>query len=106
MTEWVKDFEIRVTVAAFVTLFLWRPLGSAVQQFITTKKPSRRQIDSGIKAANELIERYATARFASAGILRRIWNSGLLQVMAGSSLAYLATEGILWAFHLKVPGLE
>jgi hypothetical protein len=106
MTEWIKDFEIRVVVAMLTTLFFWRPLGSLAQQYVTTKKPNPKQLQSGIKAANELIERYATAHVSTASIPLRIWNSGLLQVMAGSTLAYLATEGILWAFHLKIPGLE
>ncbi len=105
-TEWVKSFETRLLVAALVTMFLWRPLGSMAQQFVTTKKPNAKQLRSGIKAANELIERYSTAKVSTASIPRRIWNSGLLHVISGSTLTLLATKGVLWAFHLKIPGLE
>jgi hypothetical protein len=104
--EWVKNFETRVMVGVLITLFFWKPLGSMAQQYVTTKRPNPKQLQSGIRAANELIERYAVAPVSSSSIPRRIWNSGLLHVIAGSSLTVLATKGILWAFHLKIPGLE
>jgi len=103
-TPWVADPFIRTLVAALVTLFLWRPLGSFAQQYITTKKPNAKQLRSGIKAGTELIEKYSTHRFSSPGIPARIWNSGLLHVICGSTLTYLALEGVQRLFHFRLPG--
>ncbi len=103
-SNWTKDDGVRATVAALATLFLWRPLGSFAQQYITTKKPTAKQLRSGIKAGTELIERYATAPQSQAGIARRVWNSGLLHVMAGSSIAYYALQGVLSLFKFNLPG--
>jgi len=104
-TKWVDDDGVRFMVAAIATLFLWKPLGSFAQQYVTTRKPNRKQIESGIKAGNDLIRGYTTARSTVASIPLRFWNSGLLQVISGSTGIYLLLQGISWAFHLKIPGL-
>ena len=104
--HWYADDHTRLLVAAIATLYLWRPLGSFVQQYITTKKPNEKQIRSGIKAGNELIERYSTARMSTASIPKRLWNSGLSQVIFGSGLAYGVLQGAMLLFHFKLPGLE
>ncbi len=106
LIPWVNDISIRVFVGVILSLFSWRPLGSFVQQFITTKKPSPRQLRSGIKAGNELLDRFATAHSSTASVPMRLWNSGLIHVIAGSTLAYLAVEGITSLFHLTIPGLS
>ena len=104
--EWIKYDDIRFLTAAIVTLFSWRPLGSLVQYYITTKKPTEAQIRSGIKAGNELMSRFATAKSTQASIPVRIWNSGLLQVVMGSSLMLLLLKGVMLLFHFSIPGLE
>lgn len=103
--KWAPD-DARLLVAALVTLFFWRPLGSFAQQYITTKKPNEKQLRSGIKAGTELIERYSTAHFSTTSIPKRFWNSGLLQVIAGSFLTVAVIQGLMWLFHIKVPGLD
>ena len=103
--NWAAD-EVRLLVAALTTLFLWRPLGSFAQQYITTKKPNEKQIRSGIKAGTELIERYSTAHFTTSSIPKRFWNSGLLQVIAGSILTLIVLKGLLWVLHVSIPGLD
>jgi len=101
---WIPDQGIRTLTAVIVTLFCWKPIGSFAQQYITTRKPNARQLRSGIKAGNELIERYSVARFSTASIPKRIWNSGLLHVVAGSSIAYLVLKGAMMLFHFSLPG--
>jgi len=103
---WIDDVGGRTVVAAIVTLFLWRPVGSFAQQYITTKKPSDRQLRSGIKAGMDIIEKYSTARFSTASIPVRVWNSGLLHVIAGSMLAVGVLKGAMFLFHFNIPGLE
>ena len=103
--NWGPD-NARLLVAALVTLFCWRPLGSFAQQYITTKKPNEKQIRSGIKAGTELIERYSTAHFRTSSIPQRFWNSGLLHVIAGRVLTLALIQGLMWLLHIKVPGLD
>jgi CBS domain-containing protein len=103
---WIEDYGSRLVVGAIVTLFLWKPLGSFAQQYITTRKPNERQLRSGIKAGNELIEQYAVARFSTASIPTRIWNSGLLHVIAGSTVAGFLLWGLEKLFHFTLPGFS
>jgi len=99
---WDKEGqEGRVFLGLFVTLFLWRSVGSFVQYWITTKKPSRQQIESGIQAAKELLANYEVAPARSASPWVRIMNSGLLHVITGS----LAALGIAFLIG-KVFGIE
>lgn len=88
-TPWVADEDMRFMAAILVTLFFWRPVGSFVQQHFTTKKANRKQIESGIAAAKELLDNYAVAPRRTASPFTRILNSGILHVMAGSTTAYL-----------------
>lgn len=106
MSPWIGDESVRLLVAALATLYLWRPLGSFAQQYITTRKPSPRQLRSGIKAGTDLIEKYSVARFSSATIPMRIWNSGLLHVISGSAIALLVLEGAMLLFHFNLPGVR
>jgi len=92
-TEWVRDFEIRFIVAAIVTMLFWRKLGSFLQQYVTTRPASDAQLRGAIRAANELLEKFSRSRLVAPNPLQRIWNSGMLHVMAGSTLA----AGIVWA---------
>lgn len=106
LIPWGPSESTRWLVAAILTLFSWRPLGSLVQQYLTTKKPNAAQLRSGIKAGNELIQKFSTAHASTANIPVRIWNSGMLQVIAGSSLAILALKGVMLLFQLDLPGLD
>jgi len=36
----------------------------------------------------------------------RVWNSGLLHVIAGSMLAVGVLKGAMFLFHFNIPGLE
>ena len=91
-TPWVPNEEIRMLVAVFTTLFLWKPVGSFVQFWFTTKKPNSKQIASGISAGKELLANYSVASHRVPSPLARILNSGMLHVMAGSFVAL----GIAW----------
>ncbi|HLO99865.1 MAG TPA: DUF1385 domain-containing protein [Fimbriimonas sp.] len=88
-SNWIADTDIRLIVALFATLFFWRAIGSLVQLYITTRKPNLKQIQSGIDAGNELLKNYAIHGTENVTPFQRIWNSGLLHVMAGSISTYL-----------------
>lgn len=94
--------EFRGFIAIIATLFFWKPLGSALQYYVTTKKPTEKQLDLGIKSGNELLAKYATMGGGTTSIFGRIYNSGLLHVMAGSTLALGIFTLIAKVFNLDI----
>jgi hypothetical protein len=103
--EWVSDEELRLLVAVIITLFAWRPLGSLVQKYVTTRPATQKQLASGIAAAQELLKHHATVGNREANAFVRICNSGMLQVMLGSLLAYSVIAIADSVFKLNIPGL-
>jgi CBS domain-containing protein len=97
---WPADDSLRLLLALLATLFLWRPLGSFVQYFFTTKRPTDAQLLSGIKAGRELLAASQSARRARPSPLSRFASSGILHVMAGAVLAEAATYGVLALLNL------
>lgn len=99
---WIPWDEVRLLVALLVTVILWKPFGSFLQQFFTTRPPSDKQLASGIRAGEDLLTAHARAPRAKGSVPLRIWNSGVLHVMAGS----FATYGLVWAvatlLHLDI----
>lgn len=98
----IGDPQIKLLLAFLLMVFLFRPLGSLVQFLVTTKPPSDKQIASGIKAGNELLERYRLRRGPVPNPWQRIVNSGMLHVAAGSSGIYLLLKGIVEIFNLPI----
>jgi len=86
-------------LAMVLTFLLWRRLGGLVQQYVTTRPASPRQIDSGIRAAEQLMEQYQRTPVGRTTAFRRIWNMGLLQVMAG----FMLVLGGLWLLQYVIP---
>jgi len=82
----IPDETTRLLTALVLTLLLWRRLGSLVQQYITTAPAHERHIQMGIRSGEELLRKYVQAPVVSASFPRKILNSGMLHVMAGSLL--------------------
>ncbi|MGV3615653.1 MAG: DUF1385 domain-containing protein [Fimbriimonas sp.] len=102
--EWLPSGEVRLMVAFFATMLFWRRLGAFLQEFVTTRPATDKQLQSGIKAAQQLLDHYAKSRVSTPSIPQRLWNSGVLHVMAGS----LAMWGFLQllANQLNLPMLR
>jgi hypothetical protein len=102
---WIPWPEVRDLVAILATLMLWRPLGSLLQQYVTTRPPSEKQIQSAIRAANELMERYSQSRVAVPSIPQRLLRSGLMHVLLGSTtisfVFYGLSELFGWGFKFQ-----
>jgi CBS domain-containing protein len=98
--------EISLMIAAVATLALWRPLGNAMQYYVTTKRPTEKQIAMGINSGRELLDKYATTGHGSANFGMRLLNSGMFHVMAGSLLMIGLTELIVYLFHLPFDPLN
>jgi CBS domain-containing protein len=96
------DFSIRALFAALISLMTYRSLGGIVQWAVTTKPANRKQIQSGIAAAEDLLNKYATKRRQHATFLTRIVNMGILHVMVGASATTILAHYIAFWLHLPV----
>ena len=72
-------------VAAIVS---WRFFGSLLQQYVTTRPARKGELDSGIYAGRQLLERYQSSIGRHAGGWRHLWNMGLLQVALGFAVVW------------------
>ena len=92
--------EIATVLAILILIFAWRIVGSYFQYYVTTKTPSDRQLENGIRAGSELLQRYQELPTRYATGWRRIWNTGMPQVMLG-----VASTEAVWRILLQVPKL-
>jgi CBS domain-containing protein len=92
---------LQLVLAAVATLILWRPLGNLMQYYVTTKRPSEKQLAMGIRSGRELLEKYATQGGRTANFGQRILNSGMLHVLAGFLIVIGLFAPIDLAFHLQ-----
>jgi CBS domain-containing protein len=76
-------------LALIAAVLFWRRLGYFVQLHLTTRPATRKQLESGIKAGKELLERYRENLGVAQpeSLARRVWNLGLLQVFIGCGIA-------------------
>lgn len=72
-----------ILVDLVITFFGWRTFGTLIQEWFTTRPASRKQLESGIKAAKELIEKYQAQPFAAPARPLRLLNNGMFYSAAG-----------------------
>ena len=94
----LSGMETSLIMAAAATLFAWRPVGTFLQERFTTKPADEREIASGIAAGQTLLARYLEEAPVRPSLARRIWCSGMLQVMLGSIP--------IWAISILLPYVE
>lgn len=95
--------DIGIMVALVVVVIGWRTIGFYLQQFVTTKPANRKQLQSGIKAGEEILEKYRREPNKSAEGFARIWNMGIIQVFLGFSSVMMLDSWI--SKLLKIPSL-
>jgi hypothetical protein len=88
--SWPVYGEVGALLSLVITLFTWRPLGSIFQRYVTTKTPSRAQLQGAIRAGEELLSKYGAGKRQMVPFGQRLLMSGLPWVMLGSSCAYFA----------------
>lgn len=97
------DLEPRLLLAGVVTLLFWRPLGSALQLFVTTRPPTDRQVAAAIRVGEALLRRHRELRSRPPSLLERLWNSGVAHIITGSLAAYWLTLGVSLLLGFKLP---
>ena len=83
-------------VAGLAALFVWRPVGTFLQERYTTKPADDREIASGIAAGDALLSRYLAEAPVRPSLSRRIWCSGMLQILCGSVPSAMLITVIIW----------
>ncbi len=99
LAPWPTDNYWKLIFALVVTILFWRRVGALVQYWITTRPPTDRQIEMGIRSGKELLEKHSHSRRVHVSIPLRLWNSGLFHVMTGS----LLIAGLLAAISAYTP---
>lgn len=98
---WRRDLG-GVMLPMVATFLFWRRVGGWLQQNVTTRRASLRQIRSGISAAEELMQEYQKAPSIHGRRLVRMWNMGLIQVASGVMLV-IALLSLLQRSSLPLP---
>jgi CBS domain-containing protein len=75
--------QLAALIAVLVVIFAWRSIGGIVQYYITTKPPTRKQLENGIKAGESLLRKYRSNPNYQGTEFDRIWNSGMPMVILG-----------------------
>lgn len=77
--------DVAILITVFMLVFAWRAIGGFFQYYVTTKPPNARQLASGIKAGESLLEQYRNHTGYQVTGWQRIWNTGMPQVMIGAA---------------------
>ena len=88
-------------LAFVVALITWRFFGSLLQQYVTTRPARGWELESGLSAGRQLLERYQGSVGIHSSGIRRLWNMGLLQVFLGFMIVWSL---LLFGQHLLTPG--
>jgi CBS domain-containing protein len=77
---------------AMIVFLSWRRLGAALQRWVTTRRPSDRQLAQATRVGQALLEKVRACPGARAAFPRRLWNTGFPQVLAGFLAVALVVE--------------
>lgn len=78
------------------TLLFWRQAGMLLQRLFTVKRPDRHQLLSGLRAGEELLQRFQHQPNRFAPIPLQIWNLGFIQIFLGA--------GLIWSIAYSIQG--
>jgi hypothetical protein len=81
----------------------WRKVGLWLQRHFTTRTPTTAQLVSGIKAGQELLEKYKQAPHKPPNFFQKIWGAGFFQMIVAFALTYSALEWVLWVLNQEFP---
>lgn len=96
------DLHVALIASLVTTAVLWRPVGTFLQQYLTTRPANARQIASGIRAGEEILTKFRSRVERQGSLVLRIWRMGLLQMMAGGFVVL----GIMWVLTTLFPALD
>lgn len=101
--EGIADFQLRLITALVVTLIAWKPVGSLLQQFVTTRTPNDRQLAGGIRSGEALLKRVAHLSTEQPSGWHRVLASGVLQIILGSLIASGVVQVLMMVLRVPEP---
>ncbi len=99
----LPTFEPTAVMFSLIFIFFaWRSLGTALQNYLTTKPATPRQIEGGIKAGVQLLEKYQAQPHIPQNFGLRLLNSGMLLSGGGFMLVSFLYNFLssMWANQL------
>jgi len=94
--EHLPSFDSGLVLAALFFIYVaWRNLGTLVQEWFTTKPATRKQLESGIKAGKEVLEKYQEQPQVGSGGPATLFFAGLGWTMLGGLVTFYLTEPLL-----------
>ena len=72
-----------IIIVLLFTFFFWRSFGGFLQEYFTTRPASRKQLESGIRAGKQLMERYQQEPSMGAPLPLMLLNSGIFFTVIG-----------------------
>lgn len=76
--------DMALVMALLFTVMFWRVFGGFLQWVATTKPPTDAQILGAIRSAEALLQRARPYGGSTPSLGLRLWNSGLIQILAGA----------------------
>jgi CBS domain-containing protein len=89
-------------LSGMVALVYWRAFGGWLQKYLTTRPATDAQIESGIQAAQSLLERHGRDPYSPVRPHVRLWRMGFLQILMGFAAGY----GLIYLAALLIPALH
>jgi CBS domain-containing protein len=83
--------QMSLLFALLLTVLFWRMFGALLQWAATTKPPTDKQILGAIRSGEELLSQYRRRAYTQVSFGKRLWNIGLLQIIAGGWFAIAMT---------------
>lgn len=93
--------KLAYVASGLLAIAYWRSLGAWFQEHLTTRPATDAQLAQGIAAAKTLLSRHDAAPYAPLHPLKRLWYSGLPQILLG----FLLGVGLLALLALLIAPL-
>ncbi len=90
-----------ILIALVFIYFAWRDLGTLMQLHLTTKPATKKQLESGIRAGEELLKKYQQQPNVPGSLGMRLFNSGLVMSAAGFLCVQWIYQAILSSMMLR-----
>lgn len=93
------EHALIIVVLSSLLVFNWKKMGNVLQKYLTTARPTDKQLQSGIDAAKELLDNYNNkTRPVKYTLPRKIWNMGIFQVLISFFVVSVIFQLILSIF--------
>lgn len=90
-------------VAAAITLRTWRNVGAWLQEYVTTRPPSSKQLETAIAAGRALREKYVRHGGGHPSRWQYLWNTGVLPMAMGVAVGLVVPLALFNVVLIHMP---